>query len=574
MAELKLQQSMLDGRYVIRDCLGRGSYSEVYVADDLAASNGSPRTVVIKALNTNLQGVPDPELERTLVENFRNEAIALDRVRHPNIISRLGHGTAIDLQGRTFHYLVLEYLPGGDLQALVLRNPLPLDGALFYLEQVCAGLAHAHRHGVIHRDIKPQNLLLTADQRTVKIADFGVAKIEAGEGLITRVGTEVYAAPEHHPLATTGPLDTSSLTRRVIQLTPAADIYSLAKTTYMLLTGESPRRFSQRPVTALPEQFAGEEWARYVLRVLERATQRDPAKRHQTVEEFWRDIRDATMTQTRPLRKSDGGEGAPPDQNNPGSPPVGNHGGGPSRGNSAGALGGSPGGPAGESLSGPAGGTSVGKTGARAFALPPPPAPTFDRDARPLGGTARHRIVVPVASAGEEERAARFGAQLDAPGEAAPFAAAQDGAVGAGVGYAGEYAFPVAGGVRLSSRARRWLVALLLLLTFSGMLYATYRYVNNLRHPPSVQQQQQTSAAGGGFLFGGREFVTTTDVNLRSGPDTSYDRVGLAENGSRVKVLKVSGKWYQVQVTEHARAPTDSDSKDQGWLNSTLLKAQ
>src|SRR5919199_1667336 len=261
MSELKLQQCRLDGRYDVLECLGRGSSSEVYVADDVTASNGSPRTVVIKALNTHLRGVPDPELERTLVENFRNEAVALDRVRHPNIISRLGHGTAIDLQGRTFHYLVLEYLSGGDLQALVVRRPLPLDGALFYLGQVCAGLAYAHKHGVIHRDIKPQNLLLTADQHTVKIADFGVAKLEATEGAITRVGTEVYAAPEHHPLAVTGQLDTSSLTRRVAHLTPAADIYSLAKTTYMLLTGESPRRFSQKTITSLrsEERRVGKE---------------------------------------------------------------------------------------------------------------------------------------------------------------------------------------------------------------------------------------------------------------------------------------------------------------------------
>src|SRR5919199_1722085 len=317
MSELKLQQCRLDGRYDVLECLGRGSSSEVYVADDVTASNGSPRTVVIKALNTHLRGVPDPELERTLVENFRNEAVALDRVRHPNIISRLGHGTAIDLQGRTFHYLVLEYLSGGDLQALVVRRPLPLDGALFYLGQVCAGLAYAHKHGVIHRDIKPQNLLLTADQHTVKIADFGVAKLEATEGAITRVGTEVYAAPEHPPLAVTGQLDTSSLTRRVAHLTPAADIYSLAKTTYMLLTGEAPRRFSQRTITSLPEAFASEEWSRYVLRVLERATQTNPEKRYQTVEEFWRDIRDATMPQTRPLRKGEGGEGPAETPNNP-----------------------------------------------------------------------------------------------------------------------------------------------------------------------------------------------------------------------------------------------------------------
>lgn len=182
MSELKLQQCRLDGRYDILECLGRGSYSEVYIARDAAATPGSPEQVVIKALNAFLQGAPDTELERTLVENFRNEAVALDRARHANIINRLGHGTALDLAGTVFHYLVLEYLPGGDMSSLCRHQPLPLDRALFYLEQVCAGLTHAHSRGVIHRDVKPQNLLLTADRRIVKIADFGVAKIEPTEG--------------------------------------------------------------------------------------------------------------------------------------------------------------------------------------------------------------------------------------------------------------------------------------------------------------------------------------------------------------------------------------------------------
>src|SRR5215211_3567661 len=164
MSELKLQQSRLDGRYDILECLGRGSYAEIYVANDNAAVQGAPRTVVIKALNLNLQDTPDVELERTLVSNFQNEAVALDRVRHPHIINRLGHGTAIDMAGTTFHYLVLEYLPGGDMAALCRSHPLTLDRALYYLDQICDGLAHAHEHDVIHRDIKPQNLLLTADR--------------------------------------------------------------------------------------------------------------------------------------------------------------------------------------------------------------------------------------------------------------------------------------------------------------------------------------------------------------------------------------------------------------------------
>src|SRR6266704_2392138 len=235
MTELKLLQCRLDSRYDIEDCLGRGSYAEIYMARDLAAADEQFRKVVIKALNVLLQGYQDPELERTLIQNFQNEAVALDRVRHPNIISRLGHGTAIDLSGTAFHYIVLEYLGGGDLAMLCRQAPLKLDRALFYLQQLCAGLAHAHACGVIHRDIKPQNLLLTADHETLKIADFGVAKIEAAEGAITRVGTNIYAAPEHNPLLQTGPLDPSRLTETQQQLTPAADIFSLAKTTYTLL---------------------------------------------------------------------------------------------------------------------------------------------------------------------------------------------------------------------------------------------------------------------------------------------------------------------------------------------------
>ena len=91
--------------------------------------------------------------------NFQNEAVALDRVRHPNVINRLGHGTAIDLAGTTFHYIVLEYLPGGDMLALSRRQPLSIEKTLFYLEQVCSvWLLRTNVEDT--RDIKPQNLLL------------------------------------------------------------------------------------------------------------------------------------------------------------------------------------------------------------------------------------------------------------------------------------------------------------------------------------------------------------------------------------------------------------------------------
>jgi serine/threonine protein kinase len=286
MRELSLNNSRLDGRYDIRNTLGQGSYAEIYVARDILAAPQSPHSVVvIKALNVFLQNDLDADLERTLVENFQNEAIALDRVRHPNIISRLGHGSARDLRNTIFHYLVLEYLPGGDLAKACREKTLNLSKALFYLEQICAGLAHAHKNGIIHRDIKPQNLLLTEDRQTVKIADFGVARVSQSDSPITRVGTNMFAPPEHSPMFAT---DSDTIT--YTKLTPAADIYSLAKSAYVLITCESPRFFANHPINELPLAFRQKPWADELVKVLNKATQNDPAQRHQTVNEFWQDL--------------------------------------------------------------------------------------------------------------------------------------------------------------------------------------------------------------------------------------------------------------------------------------------
>ena len=286
MKELSLNNTRLDGRYDIQSVLGRGSYAEIYVARDALASPQSPHSlVVIKALNVFLQNDLDTDLERTLVENFQNEAVALDRVRHPNVISRLGHGTARDLRNTIFHYLVLEYLPGGDLARACREKSLSLTQSLFYLEQVCAGLGHAHKMGVIHRDIKPQNLLLTEDRNTVKIADFGVARMSQSDSPITRVGTNMFAPPEHSPMNAG---NTGTLT--VTELTPAADIYSLAKSAYVLITCESPRFFSNQPIIELPFAMRQKPWAETLLEVLHKATNNNPSERHQNVTEFWQDL--------------------------------------------------------------------------------------------------------------------------------------------------------------------------------------------------------------------------------------------------------------------------------------------
>jgi serine/threonine protein kinase len=512
MSELKLQQSRLDGRYDIIERLGGGSYAEIYVANDNAAPEGAPRTIVIKALNLYLQDTPDLELERTLVSNFQNEAVALDRVRHPNVINRLGHGTAIDLAGTTFHYIVLEYLPGGDLFALTKTRPLSLQKALFYIEQVCAGLAHAHKCGVIHRDIKPQNLLLTADQQIVKIADFGVARIDAMDGAITRVGTNIYSAPEHNPLMQTGQLDTGGLRVPHVNLTPAADIYSLAKTMYTLLAGESPRRFAQHALTELPHQVSQTPWARSVLRVLEKATQNHPEARYQTVEEFWDDIADASLPPTRPLQMVPANPNLQPLRRKPS-----------------------------EDLS---------VEPEDEFTEAAPPRPHFEVPAQReevVDNIKRPRIVVPISLQTRQQLHERR--ELDTQPNRRP-----------------QRISPPVDSVLPASRKRRALVAVGLILAFSGMLLATHKYVTTRWNPlaPLAQNVEPVVI--------GKQGITTTDVNLRPVANVSNVPIGLAESGSKVKVLSTDNNWYEIQIVEHARPKTDPYSSDRGWINKRYVR--
>lgn len=513
MSELKLKQSRLDGRYDILECLGRGSYAEIYAAKDIAASNGATSKVVIKALNISLREVPDVELEATLVTNFQNEAVALDLVRHPKIINRLGHGTAIDLAGALFHYIVLEYLPGGDMAAVARAGPLPIEKALFYLEQVCSGLAHAHQCGVIHRDIKPQNLLLTADQQVVKIADFGVARMVGIEGAITRVGTNIYSAPEHNPIIHTGEFDIARMSNISDLLTPAADVYSLAKTTYTLLAGDSPRRFAQHAITDLPPSINGKYWSERVLQVLRKATQTRPEDRYQSVGQFWDDFAEATLPPTEPLVRPESSL----------------------RHKSSADL----------------------LLDVKEMTQAPPEA-RFDVIATSSSGSPgksmlatattesqRPRIVVPVHKnlAPPQALGANRTNLPDSNGT-------RNGRK------------PVSSVFHASSRTKRAVVALLLVLAFSGMLLATHRYVTSHWNPLIIPQVSEV----------GREGLTTTDVNLRSAPAASSNAIGLAELGSRVKVLSIDSNWYEVQIVAHGRTKADVFSSDHGWINKKFVR--
>ena len=505
MRELLLNNCRLDKRYDILEQLGRGSYAEIYVARDILASPKSPHsTVVIKALNVLLQDDLDDDLERTLIENFQNEAIALDRVRHPNIISRLGHGTSRDLNGITFHYLVLEYLAGGDLQRLCRSKGISPKQAVGYVEQVCAGLRHAHEKGVIHRDIKPHNLLLTKDLETVKIADFGVARIHSAQTPITRVGTNIYAAPEHSPLLSghTGELEHH-------ELTPAADIYSLAKCTYTLFTCEAPRYYANQPIDALPAASRNEPWADDLLHVLNKATQSDPAARPQSIDDLWREfarVREI-IGDTEPetvLRRI--------------SSPL------------------------------PQAHVSHGYS---------PSAPVMARFDTARDLHLRYPAIVG-ASTGVETVITRV-TPTRLPDEFDPIEININGHEPAAILPENHEVAPNPP-IRRRRRLRRMVVFVALILIFGGALYGTGVYLKRSNLWSSIRSPFHTQTA-----------TANTDVNLRSEPNAGSDAIGVVTKNSKVRIVNSQNNWYQIDVIQQGRDRAGGPTATRGWLNGKYI---
>ena len=508
MSELSLQNSRLENRYDIRNQLGRGSYAEIFTASDSLASPQSPhKIVVIKALNVFLQNDLDPDLERTLVENFQNEAIALDRVRHPNIISRLGHGTARDLRGTVFHYLVLEYLSGGDLAKSCREERLPLKKALNYLEQICAGLGHAHENGIIHRDIKPQNLLLTKDRATVKIADFGVARVSQTDSPITRVGTNIFAPPEHSPMLAD---DENAIVYK--GLTPAADIYSLAKSAYVLFTCESPRMFANQPINALPYAFREKDWADELLKILNRATQSSPAERPQNVNDFWKDL--SKLARFRDDEET--GADSSTAQLKIDKVPQAHV--------------------------------------ARGYTPDAPQKPRFNtsKDLKlknlPLSNNAP--LVVKIGG-NDDVLLKKYDRTLHDPIEKTskqppPIYEEKPAIVNA-----------PEKPKRKKSLLRRAAVFMLALVIFAGVLYGTHTYLSGRGLLPKI--------------FARQTGIANNDLNLRPEPNTTKDPIGFVSKNSRVRVLNSQNNWYEIEIIQQGRTLDTPNSIDRGWVNGKYL---
>jgi eukaryotic-like serine/threonine-protein kinase len=253
------------GRYRLERPLGHGGMASVFLAHDVELD----RPVAVKLLAESLAG------DTAFRTRFLREARLAARLSHPNVVAVYDAGETGD--GRP--YIVMEYVEGTTLEG---RGPLPAREAVALAVQACHGLAHAHAAGLVHRDVKPHNLLLRADG-TLKVADFGIARAAEATALTqvgTVLGTAAYLAPEQ---------------AAGDEVTAAADIYSLGAVLYELLTGRTP--FEPETLADLadrPEIAPLSELAPGVPRDVEdavmRSLARNPAYRQASADELAREL--------------------------------------------------------------------------------------------------------------------------------------------------------------------------------------------------------------------------------------------------------------------------------------------
>jgi serine/threonine protein kinase/beta-lactam-binding protein with PASTA domain len=262
--------TLFDGRYQVVRKLGAGGMANVYLAEDQELG----RRVAIKILNDRFAN------DDQFIERFRREAKNAAALSHPNIVSIYDRGEAAGT-----YYIAMEYLDGRSLKELITsRGPAPLNVAIEYARQILSALRFAHRHGIVHRDIKPHNVLVDAEGR-VKVTDFGIAR--AGTSQMTEagsiVGTAQYLSPEQ---------------ARGTGVDQRSDLYSLGIVLYELLTGtlpfngDTPVEIAMKHLSQTPElpSVSRPELPRELDLVVTRALAKNPDDRYQNADEMDADL--------------------------------------------------------------------------------------------------------------------------------------------------------------------------------------------------------------------------------------------------------------------------------------------
>jgi beta-lactam-binding protein with PASTA domain/predicted Ser/Thr protein kinase len=262
--------TVFDGRYKIIRKLGAGGMADVYLAEDQELG----RRVAIKILNDRHAA------DDSFVERFRREAKNAAGLSHPNIVSIYDRGEA---EGT--YYIAMEYLDGRSLKELIVsRGSAPVRTAIEYARQVLAAVGFAHRHGIVHRDIKPHNVLVGPEGR-LKVTDFGIAR--SGASQMTEVGsiigTAQYLSPEQ---------------ARGSQVDQTSDVYSVGVVLYELLTGQvpftgdTPLEIAMKHLSQIPKPPSElrPDVPHDLDMVVLRALAKDPSERYQSAEEMDADL--------------------------------------------------------------------------------------------------------------------------------------------------------------------------------------------------------------------------------------------------------------------------------------------
>jgi serine/threonine protein kinase len=261
-------------QYRIERPLGRGGMGAVYLAHELALD----RDVAIKVLPPEQAGAPQ------LRERFRLEARTAARLNHPNIVPLYTFGEVNGLV-----YFVMGYVAGESLASRLRRNgPLASDEARTLLAEMADGLAYAHRHGVVHRDIKPDNILIDAESGSPRLTDFGIAKATFSDAQLTTtgqlIGTPAYMSPEQ----VLGRTDVNA----------RSDLYSLGVVAYEMVSGRLPFD-AKSPMDALTQRLRQEprplrtvapNLAEDLIVAIHRCLEREPSNRWADAKSLWSEL--------------------------------------------------------------------------------------------------------------------------------------------------------------------------------------------------------------------------------------------------------------------------------------------